>query len=97
MNKIFKNTEKLINDVSVQNATLEMFSKYKQNKLTKFIHVMISTEKIKNNVYITHFLNSGYFYRMLASNIFFDTIIPYLFLRYIIQHHNITIIPTNWF
>ena len=38
-------TEKLINCVSVQNATLEMFSKYKQNKLTKFIHVRISTEK----------------------------------------------------
>ena len=41
----FQNREKLINDVSVQNATLEMFSKCKQNQLIKFIHVRISTEK----------------------------------------------------
>ena len=44
-----QNTDKLINDVSVQNATLEMFSKCKQNKLTKFIHVRISTEKSIGN------------------------------------------------
>ena len=43
--QIFQNPDKLINDVSVQNATLEMFSKYKQNELKKFIHVRISTEK----------------------------------------------------
>ena len=43
--KNLQHTDKLINDVSVQNATLEMFSKYKQNELKKFIHVRISTEK----------------------------------------------------
>ena len=41
-----QNPEKLINDVSVQNATLEMFSKFKQDQLTKFIHVRISTKNI---------------------------------------------------
>ena len=41
---LIKSPGKLINDVSVQNATLEMFSKFKQNQLTKFIHVRISTE-----------------------------------------------------
>ena len=45
----FQNPDKLINDVSVQNATLEMFSKYKQNELKKFIHVRISTEKSTRN------------------------------------------------
>ena len=40
-----QNTDKLINDVSVQNAALEIFSKCKQNELTKFIHVRIFTEK----------------------------------------------------
>ena len=40
-----QNPEKLINDVSVKNATLETFSKCKQNELTKFIHVRISIEK----------------------------------------------------
>ena len=44
MNK-FHNTDKQINDVSVQNETLEMFSKCKQNQLTKFIHVRIYTEQ----------------------------------------------------
>ena len=34
-----QNSEKLFNDISVQNSTLEMFSKCKQNELTKFIHV----------------------------------------------------------
>ena len=41
---LIKSPGKLINDVSVQNATLETFSKCKQNQLTKFIHVRISTE-----------------------------------------------------
>ena len=39
------NTDKLINDILVQNETLEMFLKCKQNQLTKFIHVRISNEK----------------------------------------------------
>ena len=39
------NTDKLINDILVQNETMEMFSKCKQNQLTKFIHVRISNEK----------------------------------------------------
>ena len=39
------NTEKLINDISVQNETSDFFSKCKQIKLTKFIHIRISTGK----------------------------------------------------
>ena len=40
-----QNNDKQINDVSVQNTTLEMLSKCKQDTFTKFIHVRISTEK----------------------------------------------------
>ena len=40
-----QNTDKLSKYVSVQNTTLEIFSKCKQNELTKFIHVRIFTEK----------------------------------------------------
>ena len=39
-----QNTDKLINDVSVQNSTLEMISKCKQYQLTRFIHVWIFTK-----------------------------------------------------
>ena len=45
MNKSFLTTDKLINDVSVQNSRLEFFSKCKQNQLAKSIHVRIITEK----------------------------------------------------
>ena len=45
MKRNLQNPEKLINDVLVKNATLEMFSKCKQNELTKLINVRISNGK----------------------------------------------------
>ena len=43
--KKLQNAYKLINNVSVQNAILGMFSKCEKNESTNFIHVLISTEK----------------------------------------------------
>ena len=85
--KIFHNAGKLINDVSIQNATLEMFSKCKQNQLTKFIHVRISTEnrigkKALNNFWLKKLSNKGTIVkaRLALENSSLDTLVPFDFL-----------------
>ena len=84
--QILQNPEKLINDVLVQNATLEMFSECELNQLTKFIHVRISTEnsigkKALKKVGLKKLPNKGTIVtaRIALENSSLDTLVSFAF------------------
>ena len=80
------NTDKMINDVSVQNEALDFFSKCKQNKLTIFTHVRISTENIIGKKSLKKFWlkklpNKGTIVkaRLVLEKISLETLVPLYF------------------